>query len=214
MRSWGAVAGGVAVLSALVCANGGALPDLAELLRTRGWVAGSLTSSQPMLVPGPADRVTISVGGDPRVVYQLTGNDVSLSEPVVSRDGAMLAFAKIEDHEGRKRRFLYAMLSGGVLLRRLAELDPPSITPPAAHDRLGNLAWSHDNTRLAYWGRLAQDTQRDHRTPLYIIDVRTGDATLVGRYRTRTLGEGYLGPVLSDQAWALDSRLVYTNHAG
>jgi hypothetical protein len=187
-------------------AAGDALPGWPELARLRGWVTGTVTSSNPATLPSPSDRLTLRVGGDPRVVYELRENDVSISEPVISRDGTRIAFAKIEDEAGRKRRFLYTMPVGGVPMRRMAELEAPMVAPRGAHERLHNLAWSHDNTLLAYWGRLPRDQRAQGDTPLRIIDTRTGDIMVAATVAKRTLGEGYLGPVITDQAWAPDNR--------
>jgi Tol biopolymer transport system component len=164
------------------------------------------------------DRLVVKVGGEERTVYETGSRDVHLGDPVVSRDGARLAFIKVEV-DGRKfQKRLYEIGADGSSIRAVLELKPPPFSiNKGAYIGVAPVAWSHDNRQLAVFGTLPDEPtirERSDEAPLETlmrVDVATGQRVVL----RRRLGRNPSGPVITTQAWAPDGRrLVYMNDQG
>jgi hypothetical protein len=131
-------------------AAGGETMDFAELMRSRQWVTAFLGTSRPDLVPSPADRITVRVGGEQRILYEARGDDFALSVPILSRDASRLVFTKMEGRGTSFREYIYAMNVEGGVPRRIVEVGTGP-TPRGAEIGV-SAAWSHDTTKVAYHG--------------------------------------------------------------
>jgi Tol biopolymer transport system component len=185
-----------------------------QTLRERGWVFAIQDSSAPHAVPSPADQLVLRSGAGDRVLYELRPTDIALSEPIVSRDGRWLAFAKSERGGTKPAEYLYVMDVADGTLRRTVALPPPALAVRGTVRRNTQAAWSHDAATLAYYGqaRWTPDSRPWGVQPreLIMIDMRTLTVRSIA-----VPGLGARGAALTSQAWAPDNRqLAYTNDAG
>jgi len=140
-----------------------------------------------------------------------------VSQPVVSRDGTRIAFARIECVDSVFREGLYVIRPDGDDLRLVFSLRPdlPRTTRPTSkflyYYSPPKVAWSHDSSALL----IQQDTapRPDEPRRLVLLDMQSGTTRVLISFRARPGLEWY--PVITSQAWAPDGRrFVYTNDEG
>jgi hypothetical protein len=99
--------------------------------------------------------IIASVGGQERVAYRASLNDIEISVPVVSPDGTKVGFTKVERIQKRFRKSLYVANIDGTNLQSVAHLEqPPSSSPiKGAYVGTAPMSWAHDNERLLFYNR-------------------------------------------------------------
>jgi len=180
-----------------------------ETMAARAWITAFLDTSVPRAVPQPLDRLIVKSGLTERTIYQAGPNDINLGEPVVSRDGQRLAFAKVESEDTGLKSYLYMLELATGEFRRLAELHPPGIPLRGAAVRGTQLAWSHDGATLLFFGQAralgASNTWNTVPHELMIIDVAT---RILTRLVPRGPAPSRQGRAITSQAWAPDNRRI------
>ncbi len=191
-------------------------------MKTKGWVTAFSDTSRSDIVPVPIDQIVARVGGEERVLYSTASNDLELGGPIVSRDGRRLAFQKVERIDGHVYERLYVLDIDGSNRKALVELRPPSIPTKGVKRAAAPAAWSHDNRVLVLWGTLRGTPRKEPirldgfpAQTLMLIEVESGKITPLFEAGRRTMGQGPLGSVITNQAWAPDNRrFVYMNDEG
>src|SRR5437870_6584682 len=179
------------------------------------WVTAQTTM---LLRRRPSDpfvkQVVASAGGRDRVVYRSQPTDWNVSEPVVSRDGVWLAFARIEEVSGLLRNGLYVVRRDGEDLRFVFELGRTDTRSGHkwTHFPPPNVAWSHDSSALLVNRNRALPD--GHEWSADLLDVPSGTTRVLLSFRASPdLACCY--PAITSQAWAPDGRrFVYTNGEG
>jgi Tol biopolymer transport system component len=151
----------------------------------------------------------------------MTGTDVQLGDPTVSRDGTKIAFVKVEGTSRPVRDFLYTIDADGSGLRRIMELDHTGMPTRGAKIGSCHCAWSPDNRSIVMWGTPKGERREtvalDAIAPrlLFTVEVATGQTQRWHTLGGRRPGRGVWGSVITAQAWAPDSRrFVYMDDTG
>jgi hypothetical protein len=212
-----------------------------EVMQAKQWVTAFSGYVQPPGVPG-LDDLIVKVGGHERVLYLAQPGDLVIAEPIVARDGKKVAFTKEEliggDPKDRKTwdvaEKLYTMDVDGANLRAIVDITPPGrplVIIPGVR-RVRELAWSHDNTKIAYvvlhfdvtpdGVRKVREIPRPEQLPcnlrgnlpwaesaVKLLDVASRQSVVLLPSVRHHSG---VGGIITSQAWAPDNRrLVYVN---
>jgi Tol biopolymer transport system component len=211
-------------------ANGTLINQWTERVRSHRWVTAFSESSRSDRVPANVDSIVTILGGEEHIVYRMQPKDAELGEPIVSRDGMRLAFAKVErvgfqEIHGKLefRKTIYVMDVDGSKLQGLVELRSPTIAMRGA--QIGTpVAWSHDNQKILFVGTLKNDAAVMRPpdqfgvwgpTKMILIHVVSGRTEELLQLGPKMEGKSFFSPYISSQSWAPDNRrLAYMTDDG
>jgi len=178
-----------------------------DAVRTRRWVTAFVSSPPDKIA---VDRIRVKIGDEERIVYRAQPGDVELGRPILSPDGAKLAFLKTEEVDVRRFIFVYKLYAVDVDGRNLTMLLELGTTGFAMRGVVTptSVAWSHDNRKLVVkkHGRAEQSPSPapgvKSVTKLLLLDIPTGRVEELLTQTPRIH--------ITPQSWAPDGRrLVY-----